>query len=500
MLSALLLAWYDEHKRTLPFRGTHDPYRVWLSEIMLQQTRTETVGVYYARFLERFPDVFALAAAPEQDVLKCWEGLGYYSRARNLHKAAKQIVSQYGGQFPRDVAALRALPGVGDYTAAAVASIAFDAPAPAMDGNLTRVLSRVHGVREDVGIPSVRRRLLALAQGDMPPTRCGDFNQALMDLGASLCAPGTPDCPSCPLRTLCDACRAGDADMLPIRAAAKPPKEVSLAVALVTCHGRLLLTQRKEALLRNLWVFPLIEDAKSPAEVCDGLRNLGVDAVFRQDLGPARHVFTHRVWNMMLYHFEAESANTRDSQFFSQAEMLALPLPTAMRAAKEHALRLLTPEFLPLDEQTMAEAAGVYAESWQAAHKQHSDPDFVSKHTPAYMETLLRRHMDTGRQVDRISLSGQTEGVLAYDTAANELVLLYIHPRAQGAGLGKAAVAFAVSRLDSRREMRVTCLRDNERALRLYASFGFCHEAAVRLLNEKTGLREADLIRPGEDG
>ena len=145
MLSTLLLAWYDAHGRVLPFRGTKDPYRIWISEIMLQQTRTETVGAYYMRFLERFSDVFSLAEAPEQDVLKCWEGLGYYSRARNLHKAAKQIVDQYNGHFPADLDALRALPGVGNYTAAAVASIAYDLPAPAMDGNLTRVLSRFHG-------------------------------------------------------------------------------------------------------------------------------------------------------------------------------------------------------------------------------------------------------------------------------------------------------------------------------------------------------------------
>ena len=189
MFSALLLSWYDAHKRTLPFRGTKDPYRIWVSEIMLQQTRTETVAGYYSRFLDRFPDVFALADAPEEDVLKCWEGLGYYSRARNLHKAAKAVVEQYGGVFPADLEKLRALPGVGDYTAAAVTSIAFDIPAPAMDGNLTRVLSRFHGIREDVDIPAVKRRLADLGREDMPDTRCGDFNQALMDLGATVCTP-----------------------------------------------------------------------------------------------------------------------------------------------------------------------------------------------------------------------------------------------------------------------------------------------------------------------
>ena len=345
MLSTLLLAWYDAHGRVLPFRGTKDPYRIWLSEIMLQQTRTETVGAYYMRFLKRFPDVFSLAAAPEQDVLKCWEGLGYYSRARNLHRAAKQVVEQYNGCFPPDLDALRALPGVGDYTAAAVASIAFDLPAPAMDGNLTRVLSRFHGMREDVGIPSVKRRLLELARADMPQTRCGDFNQALMDLGATVCTPGTPDCAACPLRPLCDACKAGDADDLPIKAAAKPPLELSMAVILVTCGDKIWMTQRKETLLKNLWVYLLVETAGKTAEKTadmeKALKSIGVRAAFQSNLGTARHVFTHRVWNMTLYHYIAETSSCREGRFVTLDEMRALPLPTAMRAARQHAEALL---------------------------------------------------------------------------------------------------------------------------------------------------------------
>ena len=341
MFSALLLSWYDVHGRTLPFRGTKDPYRIWISEIMLQQTRTETVGAYYVRFLARFPDVSSLAAAPEQDVLKCWEGLGYYSRARNLHKAAKRLVEQYNGSFPPDLDALRALPGVGDYTAAAVASIAFDLPAPAMDGNLTRVLSRFHGVREDVGIPSVKRRLLELAQEDMPGARCGDFNQALMDLGAMVCIPGTPDCENCPLRPLCNAYQAGDAEDLPVKAAAKPPKEIAMAVALITCGNKIWTIQRKEALLKNLWVYLLVEIAGNSADVEKTLKSIGVRASFQGTLGNARHVFTHRVWNMTLYHFAAENADCREGRFVTLDEMRALPLPTAMRAAKEQAEKLL---------------------------------------------------------------------------------------------------------------------------------------------------------------
>ena len=341
LLSTLLLAWYDAHGRVLPFRGTKDPYRIWLSEIMLQQTRTETVGAYYTRFLERFPDVFSLAAAPEQDVLKCWEGLGYYSRARNLHRAAKQVAEKYHGTFPADLDALRALPGVGDYTAAAVASIAFDLPAPAMDGNLTRVLSRVHGVREDVGMPSVKRRLLELAQSDMPETRCGDFNQALMDLGATVCTPGTPDCAACSLRLLCDAYKAGDADDLPIKAAAKPPLELSVAVALVTCRDKIWMIQRKETLLKNLWVYLLVENTGNPADMEKALKSAGIRAAFQGTLGTARHVFTHRVWNMTLYHYIAENPACREGRFVTLSEMRALPLPTAMRAARERAEKLL---------------------------------------------------------------------------------------------------------------------------------------------------------------
>ena len=341
MLSALLLAWYDENKRVLPFRGTKDPYRIWVSEIMLQQTRTETVGAYYERFLARFPDVFALADAPEEDVLKCWEGLGYYSRARNLHRAARIVARELGGAFPGDPGSLGRLPGIGDYTAAAVASIAFDCPAPAMDGNLTRVLSRFHGVREDVGIPSVKQRLAALARQDMPPARCGDFNQALMDLGAMVCTPGTPDCASCPLNTLCDACRAGDAEELPVKTAARPPREVEMTVSLVTCRDRIFMTQRKEALLKGLWVYHLTE-SKNRADVEKSLKSLGIRGQFQEALGPARHIFTHRIWNMTLCHFRAETTDCREGKFVSADEMALLPIPTAMRTAKEKALALLS--------------------------------------------------------------------------------------------------------------------------------------------------------------
>ena len=497
MLSALLLSWYDEHRRVLPFRGTKDPYKIWVSEIMLQQTRTETVGAYYTRFLARFPDVYALADAPEEDVLKHWEGLGYYSRARNLHRAAKEIAEKYEGKFPADVALLRALPGVGDYTAAAVASIAFDLPSPAMDGNLTRVLSRFHGVREDVDIPAVKRQLLALAQEDMPASRCGDFNQALMDLGAMICVPGTPGCEACPLRPLCDAYRKGDAETLPLKAAAKPPKDIQMAAALITCRGRIWMNQRKETLLKNLWVYHLTEGYESREDVEKALSAAGIHAFYEKELGKARHIFTHRVWHMALFHYEAESTDCKEGRFVTLNEMNALPIPTAMRTARENAVELLSPVIAPAEETTLHDTAAAYAESWQASHAAHCSPEFLQKHSPSYMEEKLREHMRQGRRVYAISLCSSAVGALVLDEAKNEITALYIRPAYQGIGLGKAAVRFAVDALDEARPMLVTVLSGNERAIRLYASFGFTEIAEIRILDAKRDLAEEDRIRKG---
>ena len=247
-----LLSWYDRNKRELPFRGTKDPYRVWLSEIMLQQTRTSSVFPYYERFLAQYPTVSALAEAPEEDVLKLWEGLGYYSRAPNLLKTARLVADKYGGQFPSDVRALRQLPGIGPYTAAAVASIAFSLPEPAIDGNLTRVLARCLGIREDVSLPSVRRQMEAEARKLISPDRPGDFNQALMDLGASVCVPGTPDCAACPLCARCSACREQDAEWLPVLPRKAPPALVPLNVLIILYGQKVLVLQRKEALLKGM--------------------------------------------------------------------------------------------------------------------------------------------------------------------------------------------------------------------------------------------------------
>ena len=246
-ISSALLSWYDCCARNLPWRGFHNAYRTWVSEAMLQQTRVETVLSYYPRFLERFPTLSDLAAADEADVLKAWEGLGYYSRARNLWKGARQVMDQYGGILPRDPEQLRSICGIGPYSAGAIASIAYDIPVPAVDGNVIRVISRIYGIRTDVQEKETRRRIETLAAGLVPSERPGDHNQAVMDLGATICVPGTPDCANCPLSVFCDAFLTGDAADLPVLPKAKPQKCIPYAVLLIrspadlptgTMHGR----------------------------------------------------------------------------------------------------------------------------------------------------------------------------------------------------------------------------------------------------------------------
>ena len=341
-VSELLIQWYDREKSALPFRGSREPYRVWVSEIMLQQTQTATVSGYFTRFMARFPDVFSLAEASETEVLKAWEGLGYYSRARNLHRAAGIIAGERGGIFPGTAAEWGRLPGVGPYTAAAVASIAFGEPVPAIDGNLTRVICRLYLVEEDPAVPSVKRRIYELGKALMPRERPGDMNQALMDLGATICLPGTPDCPRCPVRAFCGAEKTGAAENLPALSARKPPRTVPVAVGLIFCGNQVLLIKRRQALLRGLYVFPLAEGADDSASLRKTLEKTGLRVGALQEIGQARHVFTHRVWQMRLYQTEApEARNIQDGVWAGAEDIRALPLPGAMRAAREQALELL---------------------------------------------------------------------------------------------------------------------------------------------------------------
>ena len=255
-LIADLLAWYDIHAATLPWRNTTDPYRAWLSEIMLQQTQIATVTPYYERFLARFPTVDALAAAPLDDVLKAWEGLGYYSRARNLHRAAQQVAATK--QFPHTAADWQLLPGIGPYTAGAIASMVYGEPVAALDGNAIRVLSRITNLAEDVTRPATVRHLWRVAESLVPRDRPGAYNQAIMDLGRTICTSRKPQCAQCPLAVHCQAMQAGTQLQRPVKAARAPiPHQDVIAALLINPSGELLIMQRPaNGLLGGLWGLP----------------------------------------------------------------------------------------------------------------------------------------------------------------------------------------------------------------------------------------------------
>ena len=289
-IRSALLTFFDDSARDLPWRATREPYRVWISEVMLQQTRVEAVLPYYERWLQRYPDLDALADAPLDDVLKQWEGLGYYSRARNLHAAAHVVREQYSGEFPSTYADLRALPGVGDYTAGAISSIAFNAREPAVDGNVKRVLSRV--LNSPAPSP---KRLREVAASLVPSDRPGDFNQALMELGARICTPRTPRCSACPIRTDCRAHAAGTQLQRPRRTPAKTLPLVDMnTVVLADTAGRLLIVRRGDkGLLARMWNFPAVD--ASQGDTISLLAQLNIPRTRSlQPLGTIEHVFSHR--------------------------------------------------------------------------------------------------------------------------------------------------------------------------------------------------------------
>ena len=256
-LSRLLLTWYQKYGRTLPWRDHPDPYAVWISEIMLQQTRVETVIPYFEKWMTLYPDVRTLANASEQDVLNVWEGLGYYSRARNLHKAAKITVEKFNGQLPRDLIELRSLPGIGRYTVGAIASMAFDMDEPTLDGNLRRVFARLFDVSEFADSASGEKKLWGLAAQNLPKGKAGDYNQALMDLGATICLPKNPRCLLCPLMEICEACKNGTQEYRPVLKPKRVIPQYIHAAAVILQRGRVLLVQRPtDGLLGGMWEFP----------------------------------------------------------------------------------------------------------------------------------------------------------------------------------------------------------------------------------------------------
>jgi A/G-specific adenine glycosylase len=291
-----LLAWYRQNKRTLPWRDHPDPYAVWVSEIMLQQTRVETVIPYFERWLAKFPTVLALAAADEQDVLNLWEGLGYYSRARNLHKAAKVVAADYGGKLPRTAAALQKLPGIGRYTAAAVASMAFGRDAAALDGNIRRVYARIFNVDAPLGSTEAEKIFWDLAEIHLPHGEAGDYNQALMDLGATICTPRSPRCDACPVQRHCEAYQLDLQEFRPVPKAKKEVPHHIHAAAVIVQDGQVLLAQRPvDGLLGGMWEFPNGRVDGDPAEgLADAIHSgYKLNVQIMDPLCEVRHAYTH---------------------------------------------------------------------------------------------------------------------------------------------------------------------------------------------------------------
>jgi A/G-specific adenine glycosylase len=297
-VTAKLLIWYESNARSLPWRGRSDPYAVWVSEVMLQQTRVETVIPYFERWMARFPSLDVLARESQQDVLATWEGLGYYSRARNLQRTAQIIMTDYDGKLPGDVHNLRKLPGIGRYTAAAIASIAFGRDEPTLDGNIRRVLARLFNLTEDARSSQGERKLWELAAANLPPGRAGDYNQALMDLGASICTPRTPSCSLCPLSDECQAYRLGVQEQRPVLAPKSAIPHYQVTAAIISHDGQVLIARRPpNGLLGGLWEFPggKQQDGEDlPACLRrEILEELGVEIEVGEPFGVYEHAYTH---------------------------------------------------------------------------------------------------------------------------------------------------------------------------------------------------------------
>ncbi|MBQ2272304.1 MAG: A/G-specific adenine glycosylase [Clostridia bacterium] len=337
-LTEPLLRWYNANARVLPWRDDPTPYHVWISEIMLQQTRVVAAIPYYHRFLSELPTLQDLAACPEERLLKLWEGLGYYSRVRNLKKAAEKIVAEHGGEFPSDYASVRALPGIGDYTAGAILSIAFGKPEPAVDGNVLRVVSRVTGDPSDIMADDTRKRCRDLLRGAMPAGRTSAYTQALMELGATVCLPnGAPLCDSCPARDLCVALRDGLIEDLPVKTPPKPRRIEQRTVLFLFRCGKVAIRRRpKKGLLSGLWEYP--NDPSEAFVLPDGV------TILSETFGAAKHVFSHVEWHMTSVLADAASDALPEGYVWVTAEELSgtYALPAAFRAYTPQVLEYLT--------------------------------------------------------------------------------------------------------------------------------------------------------------
>jgi A/G-specific adenine glycosylase len=335
---AELLDWYERHKRDLPWRHTDDPYSIWVSEIMLQQTRVETVLPYYERFLNRYPSIETLAQAEIEEVLGLWSGLGYYRRARLLHQAARQLLSG-DGSLPRDHRALRELPGVGAYTAAAIGSIAFGLVEPAVDGNVERVITRYLGIGGDPKRGEARREVATGARSLVDEERPGDSNQALMELGATICRPRGPLCSSCPLGAECHARNAGDPEAYPMARTKLSPTRVRRCVAIVRHEGRVLLFRRPEEsrVLAGMWELPWVEQQRRGRSEEPFVDRYGGRWHLGETLGRVRHAITHRLFEIEVLEarleVSEEVAEGREAGWFAPQDLQTLPVSSLVRKA-----------------------------------------------------------------------------------------------------------------------------------------------------------------------
>ncbi len=332
LLPSALLPWYDQNRRVLPWRADREPYHVWLSEIMLQQTRVEAVKGYYARFLAALPDIAALASCGDDALHKLWEGLGYYSRVRNLKKAAQVVMERHGGVFPRTHSEILALPGIGDYTAGAICSICYDLPTPAVDGNVLRVWSRLMDDPSPIDLPATKKTVTQ-ALAAVYPKQAGNFTQALMELGATVCGPNRkPECPQCPCQSFCRGYAHGTAEALPVKAPKKPKRQEYLTVLILSWGGAYAMEKRpQKGLLAGLWQFPNVPGHLDTRQALRLLESWGLRP--REILREVSrtHIFTHIQWNMKGIYLEISEPAGNFTWFTEEEIETAAALPTAFR-------------------------------------------------------------------------------------------------------------------------------------------------------------------------
>ena len=333
VIAAPLLEWYQLNQRDLPWRRDREPYHVWISEIMLQQTRIEAVMGYYARFITALPDVQSLSEVDNDALMKLWEGLGYYSRARNLKKAAVMIMQEYNGEFPKTCHELKKLPGIGEYTAGAIASICYDEKVSAVDGNVLRVIARVQGSRKNVLLPEVKKSVADQLQKIMPD-EAGAFNEALMELGELICLPnGAPLCESCPLKDLCAAYQKDLTAEIPVRVKTMKRRRADLSVFIITSpDGKLALEKRPDTgLLAGMYQLPNIDGFHSDKALMPILHDMDIEPISVTFTKDAKHVFTHIDWYMKAYRVETDHTNDRFIWVTPEERQGSYPLPTAFQ-------------------------------------------------------------------------------------------------------------------------------------------------------------------------